>query len=163
MWWYVSVTSDDCLINCESSHAKHSHAIKQGKYRGQLPLSWKVIIARWTSVTVFPLFWMENSGRVVCKRRSHNHWLHDKSRWPRDAKSISFLMIGKSWFPDWNEYGKDLYPPVESRSPLISCPWGAYQELFTRCKWYLLPCSILPSQQGGTWHEPYHLSSFFKV
>lgn len=23
---------------------------------------------------------------------------------------MSLLMIGKSWFPDGNEYGKDLYP-----------------------------------------------------
>lgn len=68
---------------------------------------------------------------------------------PTDAGSISFLMIGKSWFPDWNEYGKDLYPALDSRSPLISCPRGAYRELLTRCKRYLLPCSALRGQHGG--------------
>lgn len=117
-----------------------------------------MIIISCTSVILCNLFWIGNSVRVACKRSSHYHKLHDKWRWPRDAKSISFLMIGKSWFPDRNEYGKDLYPPVDSRSPLISCPRGAYQELFTRCKRYLLPCSVLSSQHGGMWHKPYPMS-----
>lgn len=32
---------------------------------------------------------------------------------------------------------------------------------FTRCKWYLAPCSALPGQHGGTWHKSYHLSPLF--
>lgn len=145
--WAISsvVIGDNCSCNCISS-------ILNGKKKKK-----------------------KHWGRVACKRRSHYHRLHDKWRRPRDARSISFLMIGKSWFPDWNEYGKDLYPAAESRSPLISScpppPRFAYQQLFffffTRCIWYLpAPALFCPAStvECDTRRIIYHhISSFFKV
>lgn len=55
-------------------------------------------------------------------------------------------MSGKSWFPDWNEYGKDLYPAVDSRSPRISCPQGAY----------LIPAALLFSVERDRSPFLYH-------
>lgn len=66
-------------------------------------------------------------------------------------------MIGKSWFPDWNEYGKDLYPPVDSRSPLISRPRGAYQELFYKVQ--MIPAVLLYFAQPA-WRKVTQAVSF---
>lgn len=53
--------------------------------------------------------------RVLGRRLQSSFYLRlcDKWRRPEDGGSISLLMIGKSWFPGWNEYGKDLYPRVD--------------------------------------------------
>lgn len=139
-------------MHCESRQFRHSDAIMQGNNSKQLAPSSKVKIA---------IIFLTNCGRVVWScREAGYHRLHDKWRWPRDAGSISFLMIGKSWFPDWNEYGKDLYPAVDSRSPLISCPWGAYWELFYEVQ--MIPPALL-SFAWPAWRNVTQVVSFITI
>lgn len=56
---------------------------------------------------------------------------------------MSLLMIGKSWFPGWNEYGKDLYPAADSRSSLICCPCGEARTIPAA-----VPCFSQPDDTG---------------